>query len=413
MIRKLRRRFIRIAMLSVALVLVVLILSVNLINYLSTVRSLDRTLDMICDNRGAMPEFDGRGPQNGRPDPGFNPETPFATRYFTVELDDSGTVLGSDLRHIAAVTEEELDDYAARALKKGEGSSFVSPYRCRIIRQEDGTVMAVFLDSRRELGSARTFALVSLLALVGCLALVYLLILLLSKRAIDPVVQSIEKQKQFITDASHELKTPLTVIITSLRVLEMETGKQKWIDKAQSQAANMTDLINQLVTLSRMDEERPALNVGDFCVSDAVRETVESFADVAEAKGLSLTWDIEPDVTLRGDQLAVRQLASVLADNAVKYCAEGGDIRFTLRATARGAELLARNSCEAMDPAELDRLFDRFYRVDKSRNKKTGGFGVGLAIARGVAEAHGGSIRARCPDGHTIEFTAELRNMKG
>jgi signal transduction histidine kinase len=188
---------------------------------------------------------------------------------------------------------------------------------------------------------------VSLLALLGCLALVYAMILQFSKRA-STHSQKLEKQKQFITDASHELKTPLTVIITSLRVLEMETGRQKWIDKAQAQANNMTELINQLVTLSRLDEERPGLNIAEFCVSDAARETVDSFSDVAAAKGRTLTCDIEPDVMLRGDQLAVRQLVSVLADNAVKYTPEGGEIRFALRRSAKGVTITSRNTCEGM-----------------------------------------------------------------
>lgn len=171
----------------------------------------------------------------------------------------------------------------------------------------------------------------ALAAAAVCVALVYVMIVLCSRRAIAPVIQASERQKQFITDASHELKTPITVIATSLKVLEMEVGQQKWIDKTENQTEKLTELVNELVTLSRMDEESSPLQMADFPVSDA------------------------------------------------------------------------------LDTAALGRLFDRFYRADPARSAETGGFGIGLSIARSIAEGHRGTIRAESPDGRTIVFTAELK----
>ena len=253
----------------------------------------------------------------------------------------------------------------------------------------------------------RTVLVWTLMADAACILLVFLLVVLLSRRAIDPVVRSAEQQKQFITDASHELKTPITVIATSLKVLEMETGRQKWIDKAMAQTEKLTSLVNSLVTLSRMDEEDSPLKMEDFPVSDAVSETAESFRELAESKGHALTLAIAPGLTYRGDEYAVRQLVSILLDNAVKYAAEGSGISVSLEKARHGVVLLTSNGCAGQDGLDTGKLFDRFYRSDASRSSGSG-FGIGLSIARSIAEGHHGSIRAQF-DGERIEFVAELR----
>ena len=236
-----------------------------------------------------------------------------------------------------------------------------------------------------------------------------MIIVLCSRRAIAPVVQASERQKQFITDASHELKTPITVIATSLKVLEMEVGQQKWIDKAESQTEKLTQLVNALVTLSRMDEETSPLQMADFPVSDALTETAESFRDFAASAGHTLDVRVTPGLHYCGDEYAIRQLVSILLDNAVKYAAPEASIVFSLEKGRHGVVIRTENQCDALDTTALGRLFDRFYRADPARSGETGGFGIGLAIARSIAEGHHGTIRAESPDGCTVIFTAELR----
>lgn len=407
MINRLRRRFILIAVSSVTLVIVVLSLSVNLINFLSTDSDLTNMLEIIYENQGAVPDF----PRGGRPDEMRNvpitPETPYSTRYFVLRYDGDGRLRNLDMRHIAAVTEADVDAYLSVAMDRGAGFGYFGSYKYYVVPDGSGESTAIFLECRQALRSVRMFALTSALVVIVCIALVYVLVLILSKRAIDPVVRSVEKQKQFITDASHGLKTPLTVITTSLKVLEMEVGKQKWIDKAQ--AEKMGHLVGDLVTLSRLDEEKPRLQIAGFPISEAVAETAESFRDFAATQGHALALEIPSGLTYRGDEYAVRQLVSILLDNAVKYADEGSGIGLRLERTKRGVTLRVHNACTGMDPSELDRLFDRFYRVEKSRSKETGGFGVGLSIARSIAEAHRGSIRAECPDANTIQFTVLLK----
>ena len=294
------------------------------------------------------------------------------------------------------------------AISHGEGSGWQSGYRFRVVRTGENRWMAVFLDCRKEVRSLYRLAGVSVAAMAVCVALVYLIVVRLSRRAMEPVVQSVQRQKQFITDAGHELKTPITVIATSLRLLEMEVGQQKWLEKAQNQTERLKELVNSLVTLSRMDEEESPLKLSDFAVSEAVEETAESFRDFARSQGHPLELAIVPGLTYCGDEYAVRQLVSILLDNAVKYALPETPIRFVLEKGKRGVVLRCSNACTPLAEGETEKLFDRFYRSDQARSAD-GSFGVGLSIARSIAEGHHGFIRAQCPQPGEIVFTAQLR----
>ena len=419
MIKRLRNRFIRIAILSVTAVLLLLCLIVNVANLLSTDAQLKDTLLMIQENRGEIPPIPpkggigaagegkgdpsggdgstvggentppvGGGTWGGKHDSHLTPETPFSTRYFVLTYRTDGTLLQYDLSKIAAVTESDVDDYLKIALSHGAGFG----YTHRL------TILAL-----------------SLSATAACIALVSVIVILCSRRAIDPVVRSYERQKQFITDASHELKTPITVIATSLKVLEMEVGKQKWIDKARLQTEKLTELVSSLVTLSRMDEERP-LSVVRFPVGAAVAETAESFADYAASAGHPLEISVDRDAAFEGDEYAVRQLVSILLDNAVKYAAVGSPIRISLETVKHGILIRTENGCDNLTESDIDKLFDRFYRADKSRSAAGSGFGIGLSIARGIAEAHKGHMEVHLKKGEgenapdTVIFTAVLKH---
>ena len=452
MIRRLRRRFIRITMISVALVMLLLTAIVNGANLISANAEVRQTLTILADNQGSFPApLPGGGSEKPGEPPGgvsdgdapalpsdsgdapalpsgsgsaqppdvpdkkdpmsrFGPEAPYSTRYFVLRYDSAGTLLQSDLGHIAAVTEDEVGPYLAAAVRHGEGFGSYGGYRFLVSADgEDGQIMAIFLDCYQARRTARALAGWSLAADGVCLALVYLLVSLFSRRAIDPVVRSAQQQKQFITDASHELKTPLTVMTTCLKVLEMEVGQQKWIDKAQAQADKMSKLVGDLVSLSRLDEEEPPITLTDFDISAAVEETAESFRDSAQAAGHPLELAVPPGITYHGDEAAVRQLVSILLDNAVKYALPGGAITLKLSRDRHGVVLQSANPCQELSEEQLRRLFDRFYRPDDSRTGATGGFGIGLSLAKSIAEAHKGTITAAMPAPGMIEFTAVLR----
>ena len=274
--------------------------------------------------------------------------------------------------------------------------------------QENGQYLAIFLDCYQQLRAVRMLAVWSGVSYAVCIALVYVLVVLLSRRAIDPVVQASERQKQFITDAGHELKTPITVIGTSLKVLEMEVGKQKWIDKARVQTEKLRELVQALITLCKYDEQTTLLHPQPFNVDEAVRDTVESFAELAQAKDCSLDISSLPELIFCGDEAAVRQLVSILLDNAVKYAVPDTVIHVSLEPLRRGVQLAVENDYVQPIDVPLDRLFDRFYRPDASRTAATGGFGIGLSIAKSIAEAHHGTICASTKE-NRITFTAELK----
>lgn len=426
MIRRLRKRFIRIAMTASAIVMLSLSLIVNIAHFVSIDSDLTKVLDMICENQGTIPSPDfpggpgGRGfadrqevPRRGMGPGGrggpFNPETPYATRYFSLWFNGTGTLVSADLDHIAAIAADEVNEYLSVAVAHGGGYGYYSGYKYRVVRHGEDRYMAVFLDCYQEFRTVRIVAACSLLAVGICIAVIYVLVVFLSKKAIDPVARSVERQKQFITDAGHELKTPITVIATSLKVLEMEVGEQKWINKSKAQTERLKNLVDSLVTLSRMDEEETPLKFERFAVSDAVRETAESFLDFAQSEGHELRIEVEPELYYDGDEYAVRQLVSILLDNAVKYAPAGTPVLFVLKREKGGTVMKTVNECNKIDPDDLDKFFDRFYRADKSRNTGTGGFGIGLSIARGIAEGHKGSITAKCPEENKIEFTVRLK----
>lgn len=408
MIKKLRQKFILIATLAVTLVMLLLCLIVNVANFISVDSGLRQMLTVISDNRGSIPPM----PKDDRPqekrEGQFTPETPFSTRYFVLRYTDDGSLTGADLDKIAAVTEEDTDTFLSEAISHGEGFGYFSGYRYYVRRVGENRWMAVFLDCYKDMATVGKTALLSLIAMAVCVGLVYVIVVLCSRRAIDPVIQSHQRQKQFITDAGHELKTPITVIATSLKVLEMETGKQKWIDKAQAQTEKLKELVNSLVSLSKMDEEDSPLHFSPFNISDAVSETVDSFSDFARSENHRIEAEIEPGLKYTGDEYAVRQLVSVLIDNAVKYSASE-TIRFSLKKHKKGIIIQTENGCENLRPQDTAKLFDRFYRADTARTPGTGGFGIGLSLARSIVTAHNGDIRAELHDGKTLTITAKLK----
>ena len=473
MIKQLRKKFILISIAAVASVMILLCAGVNIFNYISVSSKLDETLDAITLNHGRMPEpeepFEPGGGvyetvsetandadddtddpdedpeddpdedpeddpdddtdedvsytaqqdnrssahrpgQLGRFDRKFDREAPFLTRFFVIRFDENGEPTDYNLEKIAAVSKDDVDDFARIAAYHGEGYGYESGYRYKVSGQENGQYMAVFLDCHKEMSSVITLLVVSVIVTLCCIALICLIIILFSRKAMEPVIQSDIRQKQFITDAGHELKTPITVINTCLSVLEMEVGKQKWIDKAHAQTEKLRDLVNSLVTLSKSDEEHAPVRT-EFDAAAAASETVASFYDFAQQKGHPIKQEIENEIRFSGDEFSVRQLISILLDNALKYASEGSGIDFSMKKYRKGILITVTNKCDNLDREELPKLFDRFYRADKSRSTETGGFGLGLSIARGICENHKGYIRADSPDGGEITFTAYLSNM--
>lgn len=211
---------------------------------------------------------------------------------------------------------------------------------------------------------------------------------------IDPFAENIKKQRRFITDVSHELKTPLGIISANVGVMEMIRGKDEWTESTLKQVDRLNRMIAELIELSRAEETICPETLSDFSVSELAREASENFQTAAAAQGKKLVLKIEPDLSMRGQRDQILRLCSILLDNAVKYCLPDGTITVSLFQKKRHLCLEVQNPCEELNPEQLPHLFDRFYRTDNSRARTSGGYGIGLSIAKSIVERHGGRIRA-------------------
>lgn len=419
MIRDLRKKFILVAMLSTMLVLTAIMGVVNFSNYREMLDRADEMTALLEQNDGKFPEEPSwheqddtetppAKPENDEKDKSrFSVETPFETRYFTVTVDENGEVTDCDLDRIAAVDEETAEEYTQTAQQKNKTTGFQGIYRYRVTETEDGAKY-VFLDCRREISNFRTVLVTTISVSLLGLAAVFVLVVIFSRMVFRPVEESIQKQKCFITDASHELKTPLTIIDANIEVMEMESGESQWTKSTRKQIQRLSGLVQQLVTLSRLDEEKGLEEKCEFNLSEAVSECVQPYESLAQTREKNLTLNIEEDITYTGDERSIRQLAGILMDNAVKYSSENGNITLTLKKKGKKIFLEVYNDADDLPQGKLDVLFERFYRLDSSRNSGTGGSGIGLSMAKAIVQAHKGKITAENKNGRGLTITVIL-----
>ncbi len=334
-------------------------------------------------------------------------ESNYMTRFFIVRYDTEGNLLSISTDYVASIDESDALQYAEQALKSRNDHGYIKEYRYAKENTGDAAVI-VFLNVSLNQQYMKTLQYLTLAVSGGALVLVFILVVLLSRRAIKPIADNIKRQKQFITDASHELKTPLTSISASVDVISMEHGDDEWTDNIRKQTGRMSHLVSELVTLSRLDEDIPLPNKELFSLSNAAWEIAEVYQPQAKARNKALLASIEDNISLFGEKSAIQQMLSVLLDNAIRYSDPDSEIRFSITRKRNKAQIEVFNTCHYSEPPDVSRLFDRFYRPDSSRNTSTGGTGVGLAIARAVAEAHGGTITASCPSGKTMTIKVVL-----
>lgn len=407
MIKSLRRKFIAITMCSVVVVLGIIMAIINITNYYDINKHADELLNVLVENKGEFPKPDDKIHSKKTLFQNMSPEAPFETRYFSVVLRDNQEVVSVNTGRIAAISTETAAKYAIELQSTGKASGFLNNYKYRVVSIDD-TEMYVFLDCTREFSTFYSFLLTSCLVAIFGILSVFVLVVFFSKIVIKPVAESYEKQKRFITDASHEIKTPLTIIGASTEVLELETGENEWTRSIKNQIKRLSSLTEKLVFLSRMDEESTKLQMTDFSLSDAVLETAQPFEAVATAQGKTLCFEIEKQVSYYGEKDLIKQLISLLLDNSLKYSDENGQIFLNLKTVGKSVEISVANMTSQIEKDKLDVLFERFYRPDASRNSQTGGHGIGLSVAKSIVNVHKGKISVRSEDGKSIVFTVIL-----
>ncbi len=409
MIRSLKRRFILLTMASLFALLSVIVVGMNMLNYRSVIAETDEVLTVLVQNKGSFPEF--------LPDPqgrfpfGMSPETPYESRFFSVLMNPDGKIVHTDTGKIASVDEETAISYATSVMKSENKSGFVGIYR--FIRDEDEKMTRIiFLDCGRRLEAYQTFLTTSIfMALAGYL-IVFIVVVILSGKIIRPIAESYEKQKQFITDAGHELKTPLTIINANVDLLEMEIDENECLSDIRLQAEKLRSLTSDLVMLAKMEEYDKSLTMIDFPISEIAADLVHSYEKLAESQVKNFTYHIEPMLTLKGNDKSVDRLICILLDNAFKYSPVCGNIHIELSKQAKTIVLSVYNTtASVIEKEQLERVFDRFYRTDSSRNSETGGHGIGLSIAKAIMDAHNGKIQAWTQDGHTFGITSSFPSI--
>ncbi len=407
MIRSLRFRFIRIVMVAFLAVLLVILLGVNLVNRHNVYAGIDARLAFLGESSMGPPigmlmstppevrrwvDMNSAGIMN-------------ETSYFILNGTMTGPILEHQLNMLTAVTGIDSRTLLADLLAGGPTVGNVGTYRYRVVSR-DVPYRVVFLNCGTEFAALRSLRNTSLLVGLASFFVALALVAMLSGQAIRPFAQNIESQRRFISNASHELKTPLGVIMSDLDLQMMESGRTEWLESAQEQADHLAVLIDQLTTYSLLNEKKQQAAALPVDLSLLAESAVADFRPKALARRQSIETDIEPGVTVSGNEDAFRTLFSVLLDNAVKYAPDGDVLRLAVHREKKA--VLSISNSIAPGTAELDtaQLFERFYRAPEHRSAQDG-HGLGLAIAHEIVTMYGGSIRARS-DGPTLTVTAEL-----
>ena len=268
----------------------------------------------------------------------------------------------------------------------------------------------VFLDTSNDIVSYIRVLLLSAAIGIVCWGLMLVFVILLSKRAIRPIAENIEKQKQFVTNAGHEIKTPLAIIQSNTEAMELYNGENKWSRNIKEQTVRLSGLMKNLLMLARTDEGAAQAVSSELPLSDLLSDMTKGFVPLMDEKHIKLHTDIQPDVILRADKGQTEQLVSILLDNAVKYTNDSGKISIELQKSEKRIKLTVRNTCENLPNVTPDKLFDRFYRADAARTQKSGGYGIGLSVAQSITAANKGSISAEYIGDDIICFTVRFQN---
>ena len=444
MITKLRRRLTLLVIGVLVLVTAGIVLSIDVVNRRNIDSAARAALDILAENKGRRPDLappEGQVPPDGQvlPEDQEPPEKPEGTvppamqgdlrhrderrrgfelsgnaaslaslsNAYTVTLDADGGVTAWTSDRADLYTDAQIQAFADAALATGAEDGCLDTQYFRLT-DSGGERLLIALDARLEFLSARRMLRASaLVASLACLLLsagAYLLI----RRMLQPVQASFDRQKQFVWDASHEFKTPLAVISANAEVLKSEIGPNEYLGYIQSEVKRTDNLVQNLLTLARMDKGTVAAEMKRFNLSDALMGVALPFESTVFEAGRTLETDIPENVLIRGDEAMLQQLAVILLSNALKYSNEGGRIRLSLAQKGRGAVITVYNTGPGIAPENLERIFDRFYREDLSHSSEVAGNGLGLAIARNIAQAHKGHIRAESHFGRDATFIVTL-----
>ena len=462
MVRTLQIKFVKTAMTAITVLLLVVICAISGIYSFNLYSQSKSTAEMLANN-GGIPDFEkmkqykkegtgatedwasegwveGEMPPQGQGQEGFEPGPPeqeredisgqpqqgenggtagnmffmgkmspddvMSVRYFIVNFDSEGGVESVDTGSIYSVSDEEAEEYGAEVIAKGNRSGITGNFMYYVGETDSGKI-AAFVDISSRLSSVISVVVTSLSIAAIAWILMFIFVRALSRKAITPIAENIVKQKQFVTNAGHELNTPLAIIMANTEALELFNGETKWTRNIKAQTRRLNVLMQNLLTLSKMDEADLNLPMQEFDLGELIRESALPFEEPAHEK--KQRFHVEsPAITVKANRDTMGQLIGILLDNAVKYTPEGGEISMTAFSEGGSVILRQQNSVNPEDIEENpERLFDRFYRRDEARTQKKGGYGIGLSAARAIASANHAEISVGYVE-QNIVFTVKL-----
>lgn len=425
-------------MVAISVLLIIMVGAINVANIWMNASQAEQRLGMLLDNELRMHQntinMEETRPEMTKPDTinieetrsfsnrplgifhrPIDEDTAMSLRFFTAQANAEGKVIRLDVSRISSVTEDEAKRFASEVFGQQHTAGYTHSFKYGVETLENGGnpeasggKVAVFLDISAQRQSVLMVLVSSAAILIAGWLLMLLLVIRLSRRAILPIAKNIERQKQFVTDAGHEIKTPLAIIQANVDAMELINGENKYSKNIRAQALRLSGLMQNLLTLARMEETDRKLPVSDLSVSKLAEETLEPFYESAALRGIQIESEIQPQVHMSGNREQLQRLMSILLDNAVKYTDTDGRITVSLQKKEKSVIFQVKNTCEELPRVEPDKLFDRFYRADSARTQKSGGYGIGLSAARAIVAAQKGSIRARYEDERTIAFTVRF-----
>ena len=386
-----RRRLITVAMLSFTILLMLIIIALFVFSYIQTDRETDRTVQMLLTREEqAEPPFGG-GQFPGQWEPMQN-QRAFPSAYYDIKAEQDGTVISSELIGFTEDTDSDVQNYVSQVLQTGKSKGRLGSFKYGVEETANGQLHIILMNITIQLQMLFSMLRIALIISAVLLVLLFVILLPVTSRAAAMLAQNTEKQKQFITDAGHELKTPVAVIRSNLDVMELLQGKSNWSGNIRCQVDRLEGLVKQLLLTARVDEKQWTGKTTIIDFSKELQSELSIYEETVMQKDLKLQNEVEAGLHIKGDEESVKQLIHALLDNAMQYTPAGGSVWVSAGREKKTLKLEIRNTVDALPQIEPERLLDRFTRGDNARSRKNGGTGIGLSTAKSIVELYKGNI---------------------
>lgn len=424
MIQKFRWKFIRVSVISLAIVLLVSMGAMITVSFVQAKNESNQVMTRLIQNNGQLTPANSRTIVGDPKNPfskNFsagqgNPDAIFQYRYFTVIVDQDQQYKINRQQNIYRLTNNKIIKAVQKTIenkdKSGEIKLVDNVYRYQVVNQADGSKMIIFLNT--SLIYARSWYLLKIgtILVLGALLVFAFVLVLLSKKAIEPIISAYKKQQQFITNAGHELKTPLAIISANTEMQEMLGQDSEWTESTKEQTKRLTRLINHFLSMAKMGETGN-LVLSKINYSEVVQNSSKSFSSMMKNDHLAYQVAIQEGIFVKAEKRSLEEVVNILLDNAHKYCLPNGTVKVKLRKSKLGqsAILIVSNSFKEDKKIDYANFFERFYREDESHNSKKSGFGIGLSMAQELVHVFGGKIEVNY-NNEMINFMVTLKIAK-